>query len=183
MPRALVFLAPGAEEMETVIVVDVLRRAGIEVTLAGVDGAQAVTCSRNVKLVPDCALADVQGAFDVLVLPGGAKGAENLAASPLVQKLLRVQAEAGKPIGAVCAAPIALVAAQVGQGRKLTSHPSVKDKVAPHGAYLEERVVEDGPFITSRGPGTTFEFALALVAKLLGREAADKVAAPMLLPK
>ena len=183
MKRALVILASGAEEMETVITVDVLRRGGIEVTLAGLDGAGAVTCSRNVKVVPDCALSDAQGMFDVIVLPGGAKGAENLAQSLAVQKLLQAQEKSGRLIAAVCAAPIALAAAGVAKGLELTSHPSVKEKVAIHGKYSEARVVRDGKVITSRGPGTTFEFALALVQALEGEEAAKKVADPMLLPK
>ena len=182
MKRALVILATGAEEMETVIAVDVLRRAGIEVTLAGLDGSDPVVCSRNVKLVPDCALADARGSFDAVVLPGGAKGAENLAASIKVQELLRSQEKSGGWIGAVCAGPIALVAAGVGQGRPMTSHPGVKGKLESYGKYSEARVVKDGKLITSRGPGTTFEFALALVEALEGVECAKKVAEPMLLP-
>ncbi|MCW8132801.1 MAG: DJ-1/PfpI family protein [Planctomycetota bacterium] len=185
MKKVLVPLAAGAEEMETVIIVDVLRRAGLEVVLAGLDGPDPVLCSRNVKLLPDCALADAaaRGPFDAIVLPGGAKGAENLAASPKIQELLRTQAGDGRIVGAICAAPIALEAAGVGKGRALTSHPSVKEKLAAFGAYKEERVVRDGKLVTSRGPGTAFEFALALIEDLLGREAAEKVAGPMLLPK
>ena len=182
MKRVLVPLAPGAEEMETVIIVDVLRRAGLEVLLAGLQGMQPVRCSRGVVLCPDVALAAVTGTFDLIVLPGGAKGAESLAASVAVLDLLRRQEREGLPIGAICAAPIVLVAAGVGQGRALTSHPAVKEKVAALGTYREERVVKDGPLITSRGPGTALEFALALVEELLGKAAADQVAAPMLLP-
>ena len=152
MKRALVILATGAEEMETVITVDVLRRGGIEVTLAGLEGSGPVVCSRNVKVVPDCALSEAQGTFDVIVLPGGAKGAENLAQAPAVQKLLQVQEQSGRLIAALCAAPIALAAAGVAKGRELTSHPSVKEKVAAHGKYSEARVVRDGKIITSRGP-------------------------------
>lgn len=80
MTKALVFLAEGAEEMETVITVDTLRRAGIEVTLAGLDGEQTVLCSRNVKIVPDASLDSVKSnEFDAVILPGGLKGAENCA--------------------------------------------------------------------------------------------------------
>lgn len=181
MARVLVLLAPGAEEMETVIAVDVLRRAEMEVVLAGLQGTHAVTCSRQVKLQPDIALDAVQGTFDVVVLPGGAQGAEALAASPKVQELLREQEKAGRHIAAICAAPIALVTADVGKGQKLTSHPSVKARVEAHGTYCEDRVVRSGKLITSRGPGTAFEFALAVIEELLSRDAAQKVAAPMLL--
>jgi len=181
MVRALVLLAPGAEEMEVVISIDVLRRAEIEVVVAGLQGAKVATCSRQVKLVPDVALDDVQGTFEVVVLPGGLPGSETLADSPKVQELLREQEEAGRRIAAICAAPIALVAAGVAKGQALTSHPSVRERVEGHGTYSEERVVCSGKVITSRGPGTAFEFALAIVETLLGREAAQKVAAPMLL--
>lgn len=183
MKRVLVLLAPGAEEMETVIVVDVLRRAGLEVLLAGVEGAGPVVCSRGVKICPDASLSEAQGSFDLLVLPGGAQGAEALAASPVVQELLRRQAHEGRLIGALCAAPIALAAAGVGSGRALTSHPSVKERLAGFGVYKEDRVVRDGKLVTSRGPGTALEFALALVEELCGREKAAQVAAPMLLPE
>lgn len=183
MKRVLVPLASGAEEMETVIIVDVLRRAGVEVVLAGIEGRDPVRCSRSMKLVPDAALADAKGVFDAIVLPGGAMGADNLAASKLVQDLLRKFEQEEKIVAAICAAPIALMAAGVGKGRALTSHPSVKEKLGGFGSYKEERVVRDGKFITSRGPGTAFEFALALIEDLLGSEAAEKVAAPMLLPK
>jgi protein DJ-1 len=181
MSRVLVLLAPGAEEMETVIAVDVLRRALIEVVVAGLQGTGAVTCSRQMKLLPDVALEAAQGPFDVVLLPGGAQGAEALAANPMVQRLLREQEKAGRWIAAICAAPIALVAAGVGKGQCLTSHPSVKVRVEAHGPYSEERVVRSGKLITSRGPGTAFEFALAIIEELLGKEAAQKVAVPMLL--
>lgn len=181
MARVLVLLASGAEEMETVIAVDVLRRAGMEVTVAGVQGTGAVTCSRQVRLLPDVALEAAQGPFDVVLLPGGAQGAEALAASPAVMALLREQEKAGRYIAAICAAPIALVAAGVGKGLALTAHPSVKARVEAHGPYSEERVVRSGKIITSRGPGTSFEFALAIIDTLLGADAVRKVTAPMLL--
>jgi protein DJ-1 len=181
MKRVLVPLAAGAEEMETVIIVDVLRRAGLDVVLAGVDGAGPVVCSRDVKLVPDCALADAKPPFDLVVLPGGAAGAQALADSPAVRTILQAQEKSGRYVGAICAAPIALVAAEVGRGRSLTSHPSVKERVAGFGRYSEERVVKDGNLVTSRGPGTALEFALALVDTLVGREAARRVAVPMML--
>ncbi len=179
--RALVPLADGAEEMETVTIVDVLRRGGMEVILAGLAGAAAVKCSRGVRLLPDCALSEAEGEFDIIVLPGGAEGAATLAASPVIKALLRRQEEQGRMIAAICAAPIALVAAGVAHGHALTSHPSVKDQVAPHGRYCEERVVVEGKTITSRGPGTALEFALKIIEMLFDAERAEKVGAPMLL--
>ena len=90
-PKALVLLAQGAEEMEAVISIDVLRRGGIDVTVAGLDGTGPVRCSRGVVITPDVALDDVEGEFDVLVLPGGAEGAQRLAQSDQVGELLREQ--------------------------------------------------------------------------------------------
>ncbi|GFS13213.1 protein DJ-1 [Elysia marginata] len=183
MPSALVFLAEGAEEMETVISVDVLRRGGIDVTLAGLKGVEPVLCSRNVKLVPDKSVADAlkSGPYDVLVCPGGAKGAQNLCESAEVGKALKEQEKAGRLVAAVCAAPTALLAHQVAKGKKVTSHPSVADKLKGDYKYLEDRVVVDEKIITSRGPGTCFEFALAIVEQIQGKDKASSLVNPMLV--
>lgn len=181
-PRVLLLLAEGAEEMEVTITVDVLRRGGIDVVVAGVDGSGAVTCSRGVRILPDVALAAAGGAFDLVVLPGGAGGTERLSASTEVGCVLREQERAGRCIAAICAAPAALARHGVGAGRTMTSHPSVRAIVAAHGRYSEDTVVEDGELITSRGPGTAFAFALRIVARLRGEAQVDAVAAPMLLP-
>ncbi|CAN96376.1 hypothetical protein sce6209 [Sorangium cellulosum So ce56] len=180
-PRALVILAEGAEEMETTIIVDVLRRAEVEVVLAGLDGPGPVRCSRGVRLVPDADLSAVTGDFDVVVLPGGKGGADRLASSPAVGERLHAQAQAGRVVAAICAAPIALAAHGLFQGRRMACHPSVNDVVSAHGELLASPVVEDGLLVTSQGPGTAMAFALALVARLRGEEIAAKVRAPMML--
>ncbi len=109
--RALVILAPGAEEMETVISTDVLRRAKINVTLAGLDSAEPVICSRNVRIVPDMSLDDavLNGPYDIVVLPGGLGGSKRLADSDKVKSVLQLQESAGGFVAAVCAAPSALL--------------------------------------------------------------------------
>ena len=180
-PRVLVPLADGAEEMETVIIVDVLRRSGVEVILAGLDGPDPVPCSRGVTLLPDTALSEVQGPFDMIVLPGGGAGSKRLAESAEIGRLLQEQQSAGRQIAAICAAPQALVAHGIAMGKNLTSHPAVADQVSGHGAYREEPVVEDGTVVTSRGPGTAFEFALTLAARLVGKARADSLRGPMML--
>lgn len=180
-PRVLVILADGAEEMEVVITVDVLRRAGIEVVSAGLAGSGPVTCSRGVRLVPDLGLAEARGPFDLVVLPGGAKGSDALAASAEVGRLLQAQERDGRGIAAICAAPKVLAVHGVQAGRAMTSHPSVRDAVARHGRYVESPVVEDGDLVTSRGPGTAFAFALALVARLCGKDRAESLRGPMVL--
>ncbi|MCB9648223.1 MAG: DJ-1/PfpI family protein [Deltaproteobacteria bacterium] len=182
MKRALVLVADGTEEMEATITVDLLRRGGVEVIMAGLDGPGVVTCARGVKLVPDLALADVRGDFDVVVLPGGMGGAKAFAASEAVGGLLAAQVEAGRAVGAICAAPMALARHGLFEGRPMTAHPAVHEVVARHGQLRHEPVVQDGLLITSQGPGTAFQFGLALLAHLIGPEVAEKVRAPLMMP-
>jgi protein DJ-1 len=181
-PKALVLLAKGSEEMEAVISIDVLRRGGIDVTVAGLDGADPITCSRGVVITPDIALDDVDGVFDVLVLPGGAEGAKRLAESPKVGDLLKDHELGGRLVAAICAAPIAFVNHGVFKGRKLTSHPSVRPTVEAWGEYSEHPVEADGNLITSRGPGTAFPFALRIVGALTTAQRMIEVRAPMMFP-
>jgi protein DJ-1 len=181
--RALVILAEGAEEMETIITVDVLRRAGVEVVLAGLDTETPVTCSRGVRLLPDASLEAVAdpASFDVVVLPGGAEGARRLGASARVGELLREREQSGRLVAAICAAPAAFATHRVFRGRALTSHPSVTAVLADHATWCPGRVVEDEGLVTSQGPGTTFDFALALVRHLCGAEREAEVRGPMRL--
>ena len=173
---ALILLAEGAEEMETVIVADLLRRAKVNVTLASLTPDLLVTCSRNIKISADCSLQDVQGqVFDAVILPGGGKGAEHLAASGEVKELLAAHEKQGKILAAVCAAPTAFKAHGIGKGKKITSYPSFKAKLEQDYEYLEDRVVVDGNFVTSRGPGTCFEFGFKLAEILVDKNMADQL--------
>lgn len=183
--KALVILAKGAEEVETVIPVDIMRRAGIKVTVAGLAGKDPVQCSRDVVICPDTSLeeAKTQGPYDVVVLPGGNLGAQNLSESALVKEILKEQENRKGLIAAICAGPTALLAHEVGFGCKVTSHPLAKDKMmnGSHYSYSESRVEKDGLILTSRGPGTSFEFALAIVEALSGKDMANQVKAPLVL--
>ncbi|MEM8608666.1 MAG: DJ-1 family glyoxalase III [Myxococcota bacterium] len=181
-PRALVLLTQGNEEMEAVIAIDVLRRGGIDVTVAGVDGAEPVRCSRGVTITPDVALGEAAGDYDVLILPGGGEGSKRLASSPAVGDLLRKHEAEDRWVAAICAAPIALEAHGVFEGKRMTSHPSVKSALSAWGAYSGSSVVEDGKLITSRGPGTAFPFALRIVGALTDAETMAEVRAPMMFP-
>lgn len=181
-PTALVLLARGCEEMEAVISIDVLRRGGIDVTVAGVEGTEPIRCSRGVVITADLSLDEVTGAFDIIVLPGGAEGAQRLALSEKVGELLRRQEEAGRWVAAICAAPIALRAHGVFQNRQITSHPSVRSVLEDWGDYSEHPVVADGNLITSRGPGTAFPFALRIVGTLTDAQRMVEVRAPMMFP-
>lgn len=183
--RALVILAKGAEEMETVIPVDVMRRAGIKVTIAGLAGKDPVQCSRDVVICPDASLEDAkkEGPYDVVVLPGGNLGAQNLSESAAVKEILKEQENRKGLIAAICAGPTALLAHEIGFGSKVTTHPLAKDKMmnGSHYSYSENRVEKDGLILTSRGPGTSFEFALAIVEALSGQAVAEQVRAPLVL--
>jgi len=180
MARCCVLLADGFEEIEAVTVIDVLRRADVDVVTLGVGGA-SVTGSHGITVQAD-ALLDERGdeRWDLVVLPGGMPGAATLRDDARVQALVAAQHGAGRQVAAICAAPIALVDSGALDGRRATSYPSFGDQL-PGADYCEERVVADGHVTTSRGPGTALEFALALVARLVDPSAADRLAEQMLV--
>ncbi|XP_064097012.1 protein dj-1beta-like [Macrobrachium nipponense] len=185
MVSAVLLLAEGAEEMEAVITIDTLRRGGVTVTVAGVGGDGPVKCSRDVYIKPDMTLtaAVAKGPYDAVVIPGGMQGSENVAASDEAKALLTEQEKAGRVIAAICAAPaICLPAHGVGEGKKVTCYPSLEKKFPP-GKYTfqPDKVVVDGQLVTSQGPGTAFDFALALVEKLVSAEKRKTVASGLLL--
>ncbi len=182
LPRALVILAEGAEEAEAVITVDVLRRAGIETVIAAL-GEGVVQCSRKVRIASDVPLAAVTGNFDALVLPGGAEGARRLCASELVGERLKAASRDNRLVAAICAAPLAFQAHQVFAGRAMTCHPTVASRIAMHGKLEAGTVVEDGNLITSQGPGTSFQFALAIVRRVVGEPRAAEVERGLVLPR
>lgn len=178
--RVCILLADGLEEIEAITLIDVLRRAELDVTTLGVTGAE-VTGAHGVTFKADALLRDADGAhWDLVVLPGGMPGAEHLRDSEAVRALVADQVAAGRPVAAICAAPIALAAAGVLEGRAATCYPGFGDQLA--GAkYCEDSVVVDGPVITSRGPGTSLPFALRLVAELCGEQTAAKLADGLLV--
>lgn len=179
MKRVLVPLAPGFEEIEAVTIIDVLRRAGIEVTVAGTQKGP-LKGSRGISVVADASLDEVDPSlFDMMAIPGGTQGVERLKEHPQIFFLLGEFTARGKPIGAICAAPSLLAAAGLLCGKQVTSHPSVQPQVAPASLYTEERVVVDGKIITSRGPGTAMEFALKLVEILEGSQKVSELKAAM----
>ncbi|KAJ2804335.1 hypothetical protein H4R20_002548 [Coemansia guatemalensis] len=187
--KAIVFVAQGSEEMETVIVVDVLRRAGIQVLVLAVEiSSGSVTCSRGVRLVPDAYLGDDSvkiSAFDAVVVPGGAGGSEILSQNAQVRCILSDFHAQHKIVAAICAGSLAIktagIQSHLSEPLRITSHPSVRDQLVDDFSYKEERVVVDGNLVTSRGPGTALEFALRLVSLLSGPDKAREVAAPMVL--
>jgi len=174
MASVLVPLAQGCEELEAVTVIDLMRRAGIDVVTAGLDD-QMVKASRGIVLVPDTTLDEaLKREYDMVVLPGGLPGAEHLDNDPRIHALLRDMAASGRYTAAICAAPGVLAHSGLLEGRQATSFPGVLDDVAGID-YRTEAVVEDGTIITSRGPGTAMDFALTLIERLVGKIKRDEV--------
>jgi protein deglycase len=181
--HVLVPVADGTEEIEAVTVIDTLRRAEMDVTVASVTDRRQVVCSRGVTLVADERLVDLPDVpHEAIVLPGGMPGARHLRDSESLVTRLMAQDRAGRLIAAICAAP-AVVLQHHGliHGRRATCHPSFLEHLDPQ-TRREDRVVMDGPLVTSRGPGTALEFALALVGILRGPQVRQSVADPMLPP-
>ena len=176
MASVLVPLAQGCEDLEAVTVVDLLRRAGIEVVTAGLD-AQPVKASRGMMLLPDTTLdLALQQSFDMVVLPGGLPGADHLKNDARVIELLQKVAADDGYTAAICAAPRVLATAGLLDGKRATSYPGALDIDAVPGIeYQEVAVVADGRVITSRGPGTAMDFALTLIETLVGKAQRDEV--------
>lgn len=178
MPSVLVPIANGSEELEAITVIDLLRRADIDVTIASLDG-QPVTCSRKTTVVPDCGIDDaLTRDFDMIVLPGGLPGADNLDEDPRVHELIRRMHASEKFVTAICAAPRVLAHAGVLGGKRATSYPGFLDNLGLEDVASTGGAVErDGNVITSRGPGTAMDFALTLVEALRGRDTRNEVEA------
>lgn len=164
-PSVLVPLAPGFEEIEAMTIIDVLRRAGHDAVTAGtVPGP--ITGAHGVVVTPDCVVTNIDAsALRMVVLPGGLPGATNLRDSAAVVELLQQVHAKGGIAAAMCAAPMVLGKAGLAKGRRVTCYPGFEDQLTG-GICVTDRVVEDGRVVTSRGPGTAMEFALALVAHL-----------------
>lgn len=181
--RVLIPVADGSEEIEAVCMIDVLRRAGAEVTVASVEESLTITASRGVRIVADRLLSECAAeTWDLIALPGGMPGAEHLRDHPLLTRMLKDQQALDRPYAAICASPaVVFQSHQLIGSRRATAHPAFSDQLTNQEA-VQSRVVADGHCVTSRGPGTAIEFALKLVELLFGPEKASEVAAPMVLP-
>jgi DJ-1 family protein len=173
-----VLVADGSEEMEVVITVDVLRRAGIGVFLAGVgEETRMVTTSRGVRIAPDGAWDPAEATrFDALVIPGGIGGTQTMRQDESIKDAVREFMLANKIVAAICAGPTVLHDAGVLAGKTYTSNPSSREELTA-GTWVDQPAVRDGNLITSQAPGTAFAFGLALIEALDTHEMAQKVAA------
>ncbi len=165
-----VLLAPGFEEIETVTIVDVLRRAGITAVLAGISNPP-IPGAHGIKVMSDASVDDI-GEYDALVLPGGNPGYLNLERDQRVLKLIQEAYRSGKHIGAICAAPHVLGEAGIMKGVTATCYPGIEIKGAHN---VDQRVVQHEKIITSQGPGTAMDFALSLVETLTTEQNAQEV--------
>lgn len=184
--QALVCLAPGTEEMEAVTTIDLLVRGGIRITTASVasSGELTVTCSRGVKLVADAPLVEVaDGDFDIIVLPGGLKGAECFRDSPLLVETVRQFHLSGRIVATICAAAgTVLVPHELFPIGNMTGYPGLKDSI-PEDQWQDKRVVWDPRvnLLTSQGPGTAIDFGLKIIDLLVGREKAHEVSQQLVM--
>ena len=176
MKRALIPLAPGFEEIEAITVIDILRRAGVTVTVAGTQ-VGLIVAARQTKHLPDCTLDEVRAEdFDLLMLPGGQPGTTNLRQDPRIRQITQTLLARHCFVAAICAAPTVLADAGALISRVVTSHPSVRAEMAGKvGRLSDERVVVDGQIITSQSAGTAMEFAFKLVEILCGPAIATEV--------
>jgi len=179
--KVLIALANGFEEIEATIIIDVLRRAELNVVIAGV-GGRLITGAHGLKVEADSPIEEEKDLPDAIVLPGGMPGSANLQKSKALNDLLAKMNEKGQLIGAICAAPaVVLSPAGILDGRKATCYPGCEDQFSDQVTYLQDPVVKDGHVFTSRGPGSAFEFSLALVAQLVDPSTADQLAKRLLV--
>ena len=183
---ALICLAPGSEETEAVTTIDLMVRGGIKVTTASVasDGNLAITCSRGVKILADAPLVQVaDGDYDIIVLPGGLKGAECFRDSPLLIETVKQFHRSGRIVAAICAAAATvLVPHDIFPIGNMTGFPALKDNI-PTDQWQDKRVVWDPRvnLLTSQGPGTSIDFGLKIIDLLVSREKAHEVASQLVM--
>lgn len=175
MKKIGIFMADGCEEIEGLTVVDIVRRAKMEIVMISITGKREVTSSHQVTFLTDALAAEVDyDTLDGIVLPGGMPGTLNLQADETVNKVIRQFAAEGRLVCAICAAPSVLGAADVLEGKWATCHPGFEEKLT--GAKVEEKeVVVDGNVITSRGMGTAIPFALEIVRYFADDETVEQV--------
>lgn len=177
--RVLLPFSNGFEEIEAVALVDTMRRGGIEVVMAGVDG-ETLKGAHGISIVADCSIDSVKAAdFDMIVLPGGYENTMTLANNATVQALIKEFDAGGKLVGAICAAPIALDRAGALKD-EYTCYPGVPSEIKSS-RFVEKTVVESGNVLTSRGPATAMLFGIYIVEKLMGKETAEAVKGQMLI--
>lgn len=169
------FMADGFEEVEGLTVVDILRRAGVTIQTVSIMGRKNVVSSHNIEIMADMLFEEITEPADMLILPGGIPGTPNLNAHAGLDQLIRESAEKNIYMAAICAAPTVFGSKGLLKGRKATCYPGMEDGLLGANA-VQDKVVVDGNFITSRGLGTAIDFGLKLAEILKGKEMADSIA-------
>ena len=173
MVNALVLMAEGFEEIELTSIVNILRRGGLNVTIAGLkDGL--TTGARGIRIQPDASLDSLKEMYDILILPGGSPGYVNLGKDKRVIDILKQYHTQGKIIAAICGGPSVLAKAGILSGKKATIFPGMEDELKD-AMYVDNPVVEDGKIITSQGPGTAIDFALTILSRLTSEKKVEEV--------
>jgi len=176
-----VHLADGFEEIEAVTVIDVLRRAGIEVRTVSISENRTVMGVHGIPMIADILIKEADyGRCEMIVLPGGGQGTDNLGRNELLVKKIKEFAASGKWVAAICAAPAVLGRAGVLNGRKATVYPGGEHNLIG-ASVVPDKVVISDTIVTSRAPGTAMDFAFTLATILKGEETANKVKGQMLL--
>lgn len=173
MPKIYEFIASGTEEVEALIPVDVFRRAGAEIVIVSTTGSLTVVCSHGVPITADALIEDIDTAdADLLMIPGGLPGAENLCNHPLVREAILRQYEAGRLVSAICAGPMIFGSLGIARGKRCTCYPGFEEHL--DGAqYTADLVTVDGNIVTGEGPAATFPYAYTLCEMLCGKPTAD----------
>ena len=174
MKKVAVFLAPGFEECEALMTVDLLRRAQLDTTMYSIHNTDEVTGSHNITVKADKKLNELNELFDCVILPGGMPGTKYLMESEEVNALVVEHFNQNRLVAAICAAPSVLGELQLLQGKKATCFPGFEDQL--HGAeVLNQKAVADGNIITAKGLGAAVEFAHAIISYLINSKTADQV--------
>jgi len=181
--KVYLFLATGFEEIEAISVIDVLRRAGVEVvTVSVVADERRITGAHTIEITADILFED--GCYsdgDMLILPGGQPGTDNLNAHKALKEIIQTYSEQQKYIAAICAAPLVLGGMGLLKGKKAVCYPGFEDQLIGAAIAKDERVVVSDNIITGKGPGTAIEFALKLVEILIGKETAENLKSGMIV--
>ena len=172
MSKAYVFMANGSEEVEALMVVDILRRAKVDVDIVSVTGENVVVGSHNIRVIADKLVEDIEDNADLIVLPGGIPGTYNLRDNQRLSEIVTEQYKSGRYVSAICAAPTILGGLGILEGRHACCYPGYEEELNCYETCMDAVVVDDN-VITSRGLGTAADFGLALVSLLTDEETAE----------
>ena len=180
MAKVYEFLSNGTEEVEALIPVDVLRRAGVEMVLVSTTCSLVITSAHSVNIVADALIEDVDTSdADLLMIPGGLPGAENLCNHPMVREAIKRQYDSGKLVSAICAGPMIFGSLGITEGKRCTCYPGFEEHLTG-AVYTADLVTVDGNIVTGEGPAATFPYAYTLCEMLCGAATTEALKAGMM---